>query len=243
MPVVYNEIPEGESISAPGVSASFDAIKDEVNALDEASVDKNTLHNAHLPSPSLAAATTGRSGSDITISSALNAYPGWNVVSGWGSTGLEASFDNIQLSRAKTEGILVLANMNVKKIEAVYLANAAWHPAYLVVFAIQFRSGGTWTHLARTERYVDMDTGRDNSFVLPTPLTVAAVYGTELTGKDVAIRTFIKNEDNASGMQIDKVRLVVSLHSHIPTTGTDYSQVILRQGNISAVAIQAEAIS
>tara|TARA_R110002167_G_scaffold265011_1_gene471687 strand:- start:1061 stop:1792 length:732 start_codon:yes stop_codon:yes gene_type:complete len=243
MPVVYNEIPEGESISAPGVSASFDAIKDEVNALDEASVDKNTLHNAHLPSPSLAAATTGRSGSDITISSALNAYPGWNVVSGWGSTGLEASFDNIQLSRAKTAGILVLANMSVKKIEAVYLANAAWHPAYLVVFAIQFRSGGTWTHLARTERYVDMDTGRDNSFVLPTPLTVAAVYGTELTGKDVAIRTFIKNEDNASGMQIDKVRLVVSLHSHIPTTGTDYSQVILRQGNISAVAIQAEAIS
>ena len=243
MPVDYTEIPEGELISAAGVSASFNAIRDEVNALDETSVDKNTLHKAHLPSAVLAAATTGRSGSDLTRSSALDPYPGWNVVSGWGSTGLEASFSNIQLSREKTAGILVLANMNVKKIEAVFSGSAAWHPSYMVAFAIQFRSGGAWKHLARTERYVDMDTGKDDAFTLSTPLTTSAVYATELTGKDVAIRTFIRNEDNASGMEIDKARLVVSLHSPISTTSTSYSQVILRQGNISAIAIQGKAIS
>ena len=59
----------------------------------------------------------------------------------------------------------------------------------------------------------------------------------------MAIRTFIRNEDNASGMEIDKARLVVSLHSHVSTTSTSYSQVILRQGNISAIAIQGKAIS
>ena len=243
MPVDYTEIGEGDLISAATVSSSFQKVRAEVNDLDETSIEKNTLTRSHLPSPVLAAATTGRSGSDITRSSVFYTYPGWNTVSGWGSTGLEASFTSVQLSREKTAGILVLANMNVKKIEAVFAGNPAWHPAYMVAFAIQFRSGGVWRHIARTERYVDMDTGDDDNFTTPTPLTTAGTYETDLTGKDVAIRTFIKEADNASGLTIDKVRLVVSLHSHTTTTGTSYSQVVLRQGNISAITIQGEEIS
>jgi len=243
MAVDYNELEEGAALSAAAVSDSFQAVRAEINNLDETSVEKSTLTRSHLPSPVLAAATTGRSGSDIVRSSAFHEYPGWNTVSGWGSTGLEASFTSVQLSRAKTAGILVLANMNVKRIDAVFSGSAAWHPSYMVAFAIQFRSGGTWTHLARTERYVDMDTGDDDNFTTATPLTIAATYETEITGKDVAIRTFIKEADNSSGMTIDKVRLVVSLHAHVATTSSAYSQVVLRQGNISAIAVQGEEIS
>jgi len=243
MPVNYSEIEEGALISAATVSDSFQNIRTEVNNLDESSVEKGSLTRNHLPSPVLAAATTGRSGSDITRSSVFDSYPGWNTVSGWGSTGLEATFTSVQLSREKTAGILVLANMNVKKIEAVFAGAPAWHPAYMVAFAIQFRSGGAWRHLARTERYVDMDTGDDDNFTTNVPSNTAGTYGTDLTGKDVALRTFITEADNSSGMTIDKVRLVVSLHSHITTTGTSYSQVILRQGNISAITIQGEEIS
>ena len=243
MPVDYTEIAEGALITAAGVTDSFQAIRTEVNSLDEEAIEKNTLHIEHLPSAVLSAGTTGRSGSDITRSDIFDRYPGWNSVSGWGSTGLETTVQNIQLSRAKTAGILVLANMNLKKIDAVFSGTTAWHPNYMAAFAIQFRSGGTWVHLARTERYLDMDTGDDNDFLAPTPLTNTK-YTTQLTGKDVAIRTLIRNADNPSGGLVDGVRLVASIHSTgYSATATSYCNIVLRQGNISAIALQGEEIS
>ena len=242
MPVDFTEIEEGALITAAGVSDSFQNIRTEINNLDSSATEKNTLHREHLPSAALSAGTTGRHGSDITRSDVLDPYPGWNVVSGWGSTGLEATVQNIQLSRAKTAGILVLANMNLKKIDAVFGGATAWHPNYMAVFAIQFRSGGAWVHLARTERYLDMDTGDDNDFTTATPQT-ASKYTTQLTGKDVAIRTFIRNADNPSGGLVDRVRLVASIQSAMTATTTSYCNIVLRQGNISAIAIQGEEIS
>ena len=241
MPVDYTEIKEGALISAAGLTDSLDKIKAEVNDLDEASIEKKTLHRKHLPSPVLSAGTAGRSGSDITLTDLADRYPGWNVVSGWNSL-IETTVNGISLGRAKTAGILVLANINVKEISAVFGGVTVWHPSYIGVFAIQYKSGGSWQHLPRSERYVDMDTGDDNDFNSYVPLTNSK-YTTQITGKDVAIRTLIRDADNASGGTITAVRLVGSVLSFFSPTPTQYCNVVVRQGNISAIAIQGKEIS
>tara|TARA_R100000900_G_scaffold4460_2_gene5519 strand:+ start:101 stop:829 length:729 start_codon:yes stop_codon:yes gene_type:complete len=242
MPIDYTEIREGDSITAAGLTDSLDKIKAEINDLDEASVEKKTLHRKHLPSPVLRARTAGRSGSDLTIRDTSDRYPGWNVVSGWNSL-IETTFNGVFLSRSKTAGILVLANINVKEISAFYGGVAAWHPSYIGVFAIQYKSDGAWRHLPRSERYVDMDTGDDDAFNTHVPKFTASTYTTQITGKDVAIRTLIRNADNTSGMSITAVRLVGSVLSFFTPTTTEYCNVVVRQGNISAIAIQGEEIS
>ena len=246
MAVVYKEIPEGELITSTGIAASFDAIKVEVNDLDETSVDKNTLHREHLPSASLSARTTGISGSDHTYTDTAFPYPGWNTTAGWATIGLEVPVASLFLSRAKTAGILVLANINVKRITGVHGGVTAFHPSWMAVFALQYRAGGVWKHLARTERYVEMDTGDDDDFITDTPLTNTATYTTQLLGKDVSIRTLITDADNPSGMSVDSVRLMVSVLAqyagNAASVGTYETTVTLRQGNISAIALQGEEI-
>tara|TARA_R100001594_G_scaffold64800_1_gene99139 strand:- start:3106 stop:3831 length:726 start_codon:yes stop_codon:yes gene_type:complete len=240
MAIDYTEIAEGAQISSATTTSSFDKIKEELNDLDEASIEKKTLHRKHLPSPALSAGTAGRFGSDITLTDLADRYPGWNVVSGWNSI-VETTVSSIDLSRTKTAGILVLANINVKEISAVFGGSTAWHPSYIGVFAIQYKSGGSWQHLPRSERYVDMDTGDDNDFNSYVPLT-ASKYTTQLTGKDVAIRTMLRNADNTTGGTITAVRLVGSVLSFFSPTTTQYCNVVVRQGNISAIAIQGEEI-
>lgn len=244
MAVNYVEIEEGQVVSASVANASLEAVRTEVNDLDETSIEKNTLHREHLPSTVLSAHTTGISGTDHTYTASAYAYPGWNTVSGWATTGLDTQVESLFLSREKTAGILVLANINVKDISGIYSGATAYHPSWMAVFAIQFRAGGAWRHVARTERYVEMDTGDDNDFLNSTPKT-ASKYATDLLGKDVAIRTLIKEADNPSGMSVDAVRLVVAVK--IPYAATPSSSfettVTLRQGNISAIALQAGEIS
>ena len=244
MAVNYIEIAEGQVVSASVANASLEAVRTEVNDLDETSIEKNTLHREHLPSTVLSAHTTGISGTDHTYTASAYPYPGWNTVSGWATTGLDTQVQSLFLSREKTAGILVLANINVKDISGIYSGATAYHPSWMAVFAIQFRAGGAWRHVARTERYVEMDTGDDNDFLNSTPKT-AVKYATDLLGKDVAIRTLIKESDNPSGMSVDAVRLVVAVK--IPYAATPSSSfettVTLRQGNISAIALQAGEIS
>ena len=249
MAVNYIEIAEGQVVSASVANASLEAVRTEVNDLDETSIEKNTLHREHLPSTVLSAHTTGISGTDHTYTASAYPYPGWNTVSGWATTGLDTQVQSLFLSREKTAGILVLANINVKDISGIWGISAAssttaYHPSWMAVFAIQFRAGGAWRHVARTERYVEMDTGDDNDFLNSTPKT-AVKYATDLLGKDVAIRTLIKESDNPSGMSVDAVRLVVAVK--IPYLASPSSiretTVTLRQGNISAIALQAGEIS
>ena len=71
MAVNYVEIAEGQLVSSSVANASFEAVRTEVNDLDETSIEKNTLHREHLPSAVLSARTTGISGSDHTYTAIL----------------------------------------------------------------------------------------------------------------------------------------------------------------------------
>ena len=264
MPVDYTELEEGASISSAGITSSFDNIRAEVNDLDEASVEKRTLHGEHLPSTVVDTCSNELSGTDYFVSdgnkkigaaASLSSgafekrYPGWNSVGGWAVV-ISASFPTVGVTLgtptvpADMLGVLILANVNIKHIDAMYGGvDPAYHPSYLAVLAIQvYDSGsGAWIHIPRTERYVDMDTMDDDDFTTTTPKT-ASSYAPDITGKDVAIRTFVKAQD-AEGATITQVRLVISVGSYRVPTTTRGCSVIHRQANISAMALQAEEIS
>ena len=244
MAVNYVEIAEGQLVSSSVANASFEAVRTEVNDLDETSIEKNTLHREHLPSAVLSAHTTGISGSDHTYTATSYPYPGWNTASGWATTGLQTPVESLSLSRSKTAGILVLANINVKDITGIYKGAVAYHPSWMAVVAVQFRAGGAWRHVARTERYVEMDTGDDNDLLTSTPKTTAK-FATDILGKDISIRTLITDADNPSGMSVDAVRLVVAVKiQYIASPPSSFqTTVTLRQGNISAIALQGGEIT
>ena len=221
MPVDYTELEEGASISSAGITSSFDNIRAEVNDLDEASVEKRTLHGEHLPSTVVDTCSNELSGTDYFVSdgnkkigaaASLSSgafekrYPGWNSVGGWAVV-ISASFPTVGVTLgtptvpADMLGVLILANVNIKHIDAMY----------------------------------------GDDFTTTTPKT-ASSYAPDITGKDVAIRTFVKAQD-AEGATITQVRLVISVGSYRVPTTTRGCSVIHRQANISAMALQAEEIS
>jgi hypothetical protein len=261
MPIDYKEIDEGALISASGTESSLEKIRTELNDLDEESIEKHTLHDAHLPSTVVATGSNEQSGDSCeqfaasgvnVFGYALSAglagypfhdYPGWNTVSGWATVINSSLSENVDLEQSKTLGVLILANVNIKHIQAEYsVGTRSVHPSHMAALAIQVQVDDgygvtSWVHIPRTERYVDLDTTDDNDFTDYVPKHLGS-YDVDLTGKDVAIRTFVKQSDINPNRYITAVRLVASaLANHGDTN------VTWRQANISAIGLQAQEIS
>ena len=99
-------------------------------------------------------------------------------------------------------GILVMANIQVTKLQYITVANnlTVESPNLYGKFAIQVRNGstGTWNHLLWTERFLEGDT--------VDQMSAASNNGQLPVFQDIALRTLIP--DSAYLGSVDAVRVV-----------------------------------
>lgn len=232
-------IPEGQLVDGPNLTAKFNDLRVELNALEETSVMPYGLHKEHLASTIVAVQRAAIGGTtNHTYISTSEPYPGYGIGTSWkvintnGSLGtgtpLSVTFSpGIDMSvNAIVGGIVVLANVHLITITGGSTLTRRFAAAF---FAIQYRVSGTWYTLARTERYVSPDINYNSTGQL-------AVF------KDVPIRTLILPADVAGkGDEIvTDVRMVVSVE--IGSVPIGPVQVNLRQGALTAFAPRAGSL-
>jgi len=221
---------EGDAIVSTDVQSEMTAAENTVNALPVDALAQRALNYHHLPSLLVA------SGSEYQTSSSdydcTTAYPGWDTLAGWQRLDIDGGANeitlsaNVDLSEAGIDGLEVEASVLVKKI---YDAGGATADASLFafLFCVQVQdTGGTWHHIARTERFVcgRVDAGPTATDCWRRP----------------ALKTLITSDDVGATKTVNKVRLVGSveyLDSTAVPTGT--LTAALRASSLSAFAIQA----
>ena len=236
----FSNLKEGDALSSTALNIKFAGVKDEINALDETSVQRNGMHQAHLPSmvTGVGTKTVGAAihtytndyqgfTSTTVLASGVKTGTGWAIVHD-GTNELTASLSTpVDLSTDR--GILVLANINVWDIDD---PTGTISNIFYAVFKLQIRSHSTgiWYSIDKTERFVaaEMQTG---------------VSGTQKsTKKDLAIRTLIQSSD-FSGLTglgtFDQVRMLVAGSAAGVISGSVDVRVQLYQGNISAIGFYA----
>lgn len=232
-------IAEGELVDGNNLTAKFDDLEVELNALEETSVMPYALHREHLNTTIVAAQRAALGGTtNHTYDSTSEPYPGYGLATSWkvinanGSIGtgtpLSVTFSpGVDMSaNAIVGGIVVLANVHLITITAATTLTRRYAAAF---FAIQYRVSGNWYTLARTERYVSPDINYNSSGQL-------AIF------KDVPIRTLILPADvTGKGNEIvTDVRMVVSVERGTAAIGP--VQVNLRQGALTAFAPRAGSL-
>ena len=203
----FSNIEEGEAITAASLNAKFTGVKDEINALDASSVQRNGMHHAHLPSMVTGTGTQtvgaalhvytnnyeGMSGTTV-LASGVRTGTGWAIVHD-GTNELTAAFSNVNLDVDR--GVLVLANIHIWDIQDA--TGGVQSHLFYAVFKLQVREAvlGTWVDVGKSERFVAAER---------RTVTGGAQEGPK---KDLAIRTFISSDD-VSATTVNGVRLLVA---------------------------------
>tara|TARA_R100001082_G_scaffold104280_1_gene75510 strand:+ start:7861 stop:8583 length:723 start_codon:yes stop_codon:yes gene_type:complete len=233
----FSNIEEGEAITAASLNAKFTGVKDEINALDASSVQRNGMHHAHLPSMVTGTGTQtvgaalhvytnnyeGMSGTTV-LASGVRTGTGWAIVHD-GTDELTTTFSsNVELTTDR--GVLVLANIHIWDIQDA--TGGVQSHLFYAVFKIQVRYAitGVWMDIDRSERFVAAER---------RTVTGGAQEGPK---KDLAIRTFITSDD-VGARTIDAVRLLVATSAAGVSSGIADVEVTLYQGNISAIGLYA----
>jgi len=232
----FSNVEEGEAITAASFNSKFTGVKDEINALDASSVQRNGMHHAHLPSMVTGVGTNtvgaalhvytnnyeGTSGTTV-LASGVRTGTGWAIVHD-GTNELTTAFLNVNLGVDR--GILVLANIHIWDIEDA--TGGVQSNAFYAVFKLQVRDAvsSTWYDVDKSERFVAAER---------RTVTGGAQEGPK---RDLAIRTFVSSND-VSVTIVDAVRLLVATSAAGVSSAIADVEVTLYQGNISAIALYA----
>ncbi len=238
MPYDWTRLTETTIINAASLNSRFDAVRNEMNALEDVCVQPRALHRTHLPTTVL---SKGRaeiiSPISHTYTNVAEPYPGYGLSAGWkvintnGSLGTGTPL-SITLSSAvnlsqqtRFGGILVLANVHAIAFTGAGVTVGTYQAS--AMFAIQYQISGTWYTLGRSERFLSAETNADGTSQL-------ALF------KDVPIRTYIKYADVAGkgNETVTDIRMVTSINNVTAPLKT----LALRQGQITAIAIRAGTI-
>lgn len=165
MGIDYTFLEDGTQLLANTITTRFNSIATGINELDVDDVAPAAYNLNHLPSAIVASGQVTLAGATTYTATAGPAagsyYPGFGVDAGWtvltqGGTDLAISFggtvyltDDTQATGAR--GVLVLADINFRKLEDGG-ANAS--SKYTMYFVLQYKSGGSWYTVDRSERFV-----------------------------------------------------------------------------------------
>lgn len=181
MPYDWTRFSEGDTATAADVNDTFESLRDEVNDLPELSIQRRSLHHAHIPS------SVGVSGSKTITTALTHTYEnhfisfldttyasGPTYGFGWWRVGplgdpLRVMHDPVDCGDTSAEPVSYVAMANIQmgniSFEPAPAANSIYNtPFYYGVFQFQLQlsSNGfaspTWMNFASTQRYAASET-------------------------------------------------------------------------------------
>lgn len=226
----YTPLTELTELTATSANSRFTGAANTINNLPAEAVAPKCFQAAHLPSVVVeeGAGVSHRwvlgSGtppihtySEPTMTSGVFQVVSSNGDAGGGTTATLTFANPVALANGgPIAGILVMADINMQSLSKGGGANTDAFAGFRIAWQ---QGGGSWTGIARSERYIN-DRGVDS-------------HSQHI---DANIRTLIVASDNAT---IDAVRLEVCVIDLDTATGTHVSTV-LRQCHITALVIRSE---
>ena len=277
MPIDWKPLHEGDALDAASINDRFSEINAELNDLPETAVAARSLNREHLASPVKQVQRDIENVTETIVGELAHEYPGWpsnffsttaydtvpisaGVGVGWKTNipGTEATFSP-QLDFSTTDGLLVLANIHVTRLELIENDGGLGASGHgYGFFMIVLKSGSQYYPAPRTIRWVDSETNTNNGvssaseasgFLIPTPPGTTGpesseVHALEGVYKDVPIRAYITKADLDGDGTIpntfDSVHLVASVLNNSGTYSAATARMIDRNAHITAVDLHAK---
>jgi len=253
MPLDYDFLEEGEKYTAASLNDRFATLETGINNLSPEDIEEGALTSNHLPSMTNDVGTARLDdGTDHFYS---NTYPGYNVSSGWDAiatttagylavgsslgTGTAAWDNPVDFTDNLLAGILVLANIEVRRIQASGTANGYVFGVFTL--AIRDSSNNIFV-VPHTERWVK---AMNDDFHPGHPTSASYINCEQI----LAIRSVLglknlSDIDSSSSFHSDgivrDVLLMVSVMDGSLGSAVSGLEVQLRNGILSAIVLRTQ---